>query len=381
LTLNISKKGETQMIRRLLIPPVRKLFLAGTVLFATALAVPPAVLAEKFTFTDQTGRKISVDAPVKRVVTIPIPAASMLIALDGGTKRLVGMHPRSKSAIEEGILRKFFPEALAIKSDIVGDGFMPNVEALVSVRPDIVFQWGHLGVDVVRPLENAGMNVALFMYGNQTDLEGWIRAFGDLIGRSDKADRMLDWHHTVLAEIERNVSGLKPKEKPRVLYFLRWLTSQQVAGEGTYNDYYINLTGGTNPAGDMPRFPNVSEEQIIVWDPEVILLNGFESALTTDDVYRNPKLQDVSAVRHRRVYKVPMGGYRWDPPNQESPLMWKWLSMVLHPDRFHWDLRSEIAAGYRWIYGQTPTENDIDEILRMPVNRRSDRYEALFGRR
>lgn len=25
------------------------------------------------------------------------------------------------------------------------------------------------------------------------------------------------------------------------------------------------------------------------------------------------------AVKSKRVYKVPLGGYRWDPPSQESP--------------------------------------------------------------
>jgi iron complex transport system substrate-binding protein len=341
----------------------------------------PVSAGEPFTFTDQTGRRVTVKTPVTRVVTIPIPAASMLIALDGGTDKLVGMHPRSKSALEEGILKKFFPEASAINSDIVGEGFMPNVETLVGVQPDVVFQWGHLGVDVVQPLENAGMNVALFLYGTQEYLEGWIRTFGDLVGRSDKADRLLAWHHEVRQEILGKTAGLPEDEKPRVLYFLRWLSNREVAASGTYNDFYINLAGGINPAGNMNSFPNVSEEQIIAWDPEIILLNGFESDLTPEHVYGNEKLADVSAVKNRRVYKVPLGGYRWDPPNQESPLMWKWMAMILHPDRFHWDLRKDIASSYQWIYGQTPTTEDMDGILRMSMNHGSARYDVLFGRK
>ena len=106
-----------------------------------------------------------------------------------------------------------------------------------------------------------------------------------------------------------------------------------MAGKGTYNDFYINLTGGQNVGQDASGFVEVNVEQIMAWDPEVILLNGFEGDLTVDDVYDNPMLAGVSAVKNRRVYKIPLGGYRWDPPNQESPLMWEWLSMVLHPKR------------------------------------------------
>lgn len=332
---------------------------------------------EAITFTDQTGRKVELKEPVERVVTIPIPAASMFIALDGSADKLKGMHPRSKSALQEGILKKFFPETVDIRSDLVGDGFMPNVESLLTVQPDVVFQWGHLGNDVVDPLVNAGMNVALFMYGTQEYLEGWIETFGRVAGKPEKARKLLAWHHATQDEIKKKVAGIPASEKPRVLYFLRWLSGKQVAGQGTYNDFYIDLAGGVNPAAGMPRFPEVSEEQIIAWDPEVILLNGFESELEPRHVYENAKLADVSAVKNHRVYKIPLGGYRWDPPNQESPLMWKWLTMVFHPDRFDWDLRGEMVEKYQFIYGHTPTPEDMDGILRLGMNREAAHYERF----
>lgn len=332
---------------------------------------------EKLIFTDQTDREVRVTHPINRIVTIPIPAASMMIAMDGGPERLVGMHPMSKTALEEGILKEFYPEALEIRSDIVGEGFMPNPEALLEVDPDIIFQWGHLGMDVVSPLENAGLNVGLLLYGSQEYLEGWIATFGKVLGKQDKADRILAWHHSTRKTIAEQVEEIPEEEKPRVLYFLRYLSGKKVAGEGTYNDFYIKLAGGVNPAGDMNRFPDVSEEQIIAWDPEIILLNGFESDLMPQHVYENEKLADVSAVKNRRVYKIPLGGYRWDPPNQESPLMWKWLTMVFHPDHFDWELRSEIAENYGWIYGHTPTERQIDGILRMPMNSGSQGYKRF----
>lgn len=128
----------------------------------------------------------------------------------------------------------------------------------------------------------------------------------------------------------------------------------------------------------MTQFPQVSEEQIIAWDPQIILLNGFESELTPQDIYGNPKLADVSAVRDHRVYKIPLGGYRWDPPNQESPLMWKWLAMLFHPERFGWDLRNEIKENYLWIYGKVPTEEQIDGILRKTMNSEAAGYDRFL---
>ena len=71
-------------------------------------------------------------------------------------------------------------------------------------------------------------------------------------------------------------------------------------------------------------------EQVLRWDPEVILLGNFDPAMP-QDIYSDPVWQNISAVRSRRVYKVPLGGYRWDPPGQESPLMWHWLSDIAFP--------------------------------------------------
>lgn len=346
-------------------------------LFAGASGV--AYAAESITITDQSDRQVTLEKPVERVVTIPIPAASMFMALDGSSDKLVGMHSKSKSALEEGILKEIFPESLDIRSDVVGEGFMPNVEELLSVNPDLVFQWAHLGADVVRPIEEAGLKVVTFKYGTEAYARQWLDIMGTILGKKDKSDALIAWRQEKQDAIAEKVANIPTSEKPRVAYFLRFLSSFRVAGKGTYNDFYINLTGGQNVGQDASGFVEVNVEQIMAWDPEVILLNGFEGDLTVDDVYDNPMLAGVSAVKNRRVYKIPLGGYRWDPPNQESPLMWEWLSMVLHPKRFDWPLREDIAEKYRFIYNYDLSERQIDAILRMQMNGAAANYSQFSG--
>ncbi|MDR1623342.1 MAG: hypothetical protein LBS00_13325, partial [Synergistaceae bacterium] len=87
-----------------------------------------AFAADPIVFGDQYGREIKLDKPAQRIVTVPIPAASMVMALDGTDQHLVGMNPSAKRALLEGILGKFFPSSANINSDIVmGEGFAPNV--------------------------------------------------------------------------------------------------------------------------------------------------------------------------------------------------------------------------------------------------------------
>ena len=123
----------------------------GVVLAATAPA-----LADPITITDHENRTVTLHEPADRIASIPMPVASTLIAIEGGTSRLVGMNPMSKTAIMEGVLGKIFPEAKDIPSDVTAPNFIPNVEELAATNPDLVIQWADRGPDLVDPITNAG---------------------------------------------------------------------------------------------------------------------------------------------------------------------------------------------------------------------------------
>ena len=345
----------------------------------TLAVVAGAALAEPITIVDQRERTVTLDGEAERVVTIPIPAASMFMAVDGSAERLVGMHQLSKAAIKGYILERFFPEALKIPSDITGKGFsfVPNVEELLKLEPDLVFQWGHLNDDIIDPIVNAGLNVALIKIGQEAFTRRWLEIMGTVLGKEEKAAEMIAWRDEVQAELKAETDKIAPADRPHVLYFMNYLSELRVAGGKSYNNFYIDLAGGQNVAVDLGMFAVVGVEQIIAWDPEVILLNGFEAKLSPEDVYNNPLLADVSAVKNRRVYKMPLGGYRWDPPNQESPLTWLWLSMVLHPETFDWGLTERIDTNYKSIYGQGINETDVENILRFDMNATAADYEIF----
>ena len=103
------------------------------------------------------------------------------------------------------------------------------------------------------------------------------------------------------------------------------------------------------------------------WDPEIILLNNFESELTVEAIYGDPVLSLTSAAKNHQVYRMPLGGYRWDPPNQESPLTWMWLANLVQPDLFDFDLRAEMKSAYETLYDYALSEADIDSILWMDM--------------
>lgn len=329
--------------------------------------------------TDQRGIEVKLPHAAQRIVTIPVPMASVVMTLDGASRRVVGMHPASRQSIEGGFLRNVFPEALTIPADITRGGmFTPNLEAVLALKPDVVVTWSE-PAEAVQSLERAGLRVVALTNDppNLARHFGNLEILGKLIGREDRVA-------AVRADLERRrdtvlqaLAGLAVK--PRVLYLRQGKASLQVSGMNTFQDFWINLAGGRNVAGSLSGHQQQTTlEQLIAWDPEIIFLGTFDAA-TPADIYANPALSNVSAVRSKRVLKVPHGGYRWDPGSHESGLMMLWAAAVMHPERFKPELRREMRATYDALYRHRLGEAEIDDILQVRANAATPGYAARFA--
>lgn len=351
------------------------LILVSCLLGAGSLAADP------ITFTDHEGREVTLPAPARRIASIPIPLASTLIAIDGATDRLVGMNPTAKSAILEGILGRIFPEARDIPSDVTAPDFIPNVEELARVNPDLVIQWAGRGPDYIDPITNAGLNLMTIRYGSEQLTRDYMTMAATAMGRDDRIAPLIEWRAQVQADIEARTAGLAEEDRPTVLYLLRAMDTLRASGtEDNYNAWYHTLAGGRNAAeGMVGGWADVNVEQVATWNPDVIFLNSFEADLTLDRIMNDPILSLTNAARNGRVYKMPLGGYRWDPPSQESPLTWMWTANLLHPELFDYDLRAEMRSAYEVLYGHTLTDADIDEILWMDMQGGQANYAQFIA--
>ncbi|HKU11312.1 MAG TPA: ABC transporter substrate-binding protein [Sinomonas sp.] len=331
------------------------------------------------TIKDQRGKTLTFERPVTSVVTIPMPAASLLVAVDESAAHLSAMHSASWTAMRTGIMGTMFPNALKIPHDIAAQDFTPNVESIRALNPDVVIQWSD--AQLTAPLEDAGLKVVGFNNtGSEQDVEAWTALFAQMLGKPQRAAQLQARSNDELHQVQSLAKGRTAG--PRVLYFNRFVGGLKVAASGTYNDFYIRLVGAQNAAvgphgAGAAALVGVDVEQVLAWDPEIILLGNFDAALPKD-VYTNSVWQSVSAVRNRRVYKVPLGGYRWDPPGQESPLMWHWLSDVSYPQP-HSDLRAKIVDYYRLLYSYEPTTGQMDGILWRDANASSADYAQFLS--
>ncbi len=333
---------------------------------------------ERISITDQRGKTVTFTQPVTRVVTIPMPAASLLVAVDQSADHLSAMHNASWVAMRDGVMGTMFPRALDIPHEIATQDFTPNVESVRALNPDVVIQWSD--AQLIEPLENAGLTViGLTNTGKQEDVDAWVAMFAAMLGKPGRATDIKARSDHELDEIKA-MAAARGSAGPSILYFNRFTGGLKAAAANTYNDFYIKLVGGTNPATGPDPLPGagmvgLEVEQVLRWDPEVILLGNFDPAVP-QDIYSDPVWQSVSAVRARRVYKVPLGGYRWDPPGQESPLMWHWLTDIAFPQERS-GLRSKVREYFQFLYNHEPSEDELNRILWTTANNESANYQQF----
>lgn len=354
-----------------------------TAFFLLALA-PSQALAGPVTFKDVTGAEITLPEPATRIVTLPQPAASTVIAVDGTSEHLVGMNPGSRKAFETGLLKKMFPKAAAIESGIVaegGNGWMPNVEAIAALRPDLVIQWGGRGDDIVAPLRNAGIPVALMVGGGNGGTEELarqnIRLVAAALGKQDKAEALFTWRDTVIDDIKATLVAHPEAARPKILHLRSSKGKFTATGEKSYQNFFITLVGGINVGDGLGVQAEVNAEQIAAWNPDVIMLTAHEADAGRETVFDNEILSQTSAAKAGRVYKTPNGGYVWDSASHESPFTWMWLANLAHPDLFRFDLRAEVKQGFERLYDYAPTEEEIDTVLKLDLNGSAAGYEQF----
>lgn len=102
-------------------------------------------------------------------------------------------------------------------------------------------------------------------------------------------------------------------------------------------------------------------EQLLVWDPDVIILLSPEEI---DLVYNDTRLSSVSAIKNGNVYAAPAGAHYWWGSTCETPLMVLWTAKTLYPEQFKdLDMEAEVIAFYKEFFGCEITREQAAEIL------------------
>ena len=280
------------------------------------------------------------------------------------------MHPGSMSAAENSYLINIYPEILEADTSFVVNGTV-NIEELMQLEPDVVY-YSATNVEEYELYKKAGIPAVGFSttiadYDCVETYAEWIELFGEIYGEQETAAEIIEEGRMVASEIEAKTKDLTEEERPDVLILYKYENGSIVAGGSNFfSDYWLDMAGADNVAEEVKSSGEINMEQVYAWNPDMILITNF-SPYMPEDFYNNTieghDWSDVKAVKEGRVYKFPLGMYRWFPPASDTPLTLQWLAKTIQPDLFaELDVDTEIRDFYKTYYQVDLTDEDMEKI-------------------
>lgn len=259
---------------------------------ATDLSVQATPTDTGLTLTDGLGRIVHLPAPAQRVVSLTPAGTEILFAVGAGAQ-VIGRD-----------LFSDYPAAAAAIPAIGGSMGEYDLEAIVALQPDLVLAGGINPPELVASLEQLGLRV--YFLQNPVTLEEMyanLETVAALTGHTAEAATLVESLQGRVAAVDAAVAPLS--DRPTVYYELDATNPAKpyTAGPGTFIDLLIQRAGGANIGRQLEgQWVQISVEQLLVADPQVILLGDAAYGETPEKLAARPGWATLAAVRTGRVY-------------------------------------------------------------------------------
>ncbi len=250
----------------------------------------PSVSAAAFpaTIIDFQNRSVTVPRRPERLVSIGPSITEFLFALGAGS-RVVGADD-------------FSDEPAAAKQLEKVGGIKVNFEKVVSLKPDLVLIVKFSDGTIER-LSSAGLLVLVVDPLSVGDVARTATLLGRAVGTDGDA---------LARDIQKKLDEVRTKtqtasSRPRVYHEIDASDPTKIftVGPGSYIHDLIDIAGGQNVASRAAgAYPQLSAEEILRSDPEIIVLSADDYSAKPDQVAARPGWSAISAVRSRRIVTI-----------------------------------------------------------------------------
>ena len=251
--------------------------------------------------TDMTGTTIAFKESPKRVVSLNCGVDEILLELLP-PERIAALSAR---ADDPGICAAV-DKAKTVEKRVQGK----NVEAILSLNPDLVVMPDWIGMDLVNGLRAVGVPVYVFKTPESlADIQDTIRKIAQAVDFAKQGDEIVSTMQKKLERVQQITKNVT-SDKKQTLIPLSLMGS--FGGKGTTFDdmcNYANVTNGVAAAGVVKRAA-VTKEMIVKMDPDVFIIPtwDFEESGKAEnfikEIKNDPALSTVKAIKNDRLVKV-----------------------------------------------------------------------------
>ena len=319
--------------------------------------------------TDMAGRKVTVPAAedIESVFsTGPVAAIFMyMVAPD----KLLGWNYELNDVEKSIILEKYHD----LPNFGMGDAI--NYEAVIAANPTIALNCGKINDAMVSDCDALSKSLGIPVIAVDNELNNSAEAFrfmGELLGVEDHAEELAEYSEKIFTDIA-SLADIPEDEKVSV-YFGNGEDSLETAPRGSQHAQILDAVNVTNVAdlelGDGSRV-QISAEQLLAWNPDVIVVNGEPKAdksgnSAAEDILSIPDYASLQAVQDNKVYGTPNAPFSWvDRPAGPNRLIgMRWLSAVVYPEYIKCDVNEEIREFFNLFYHVDLSDEQLENVLK-----------------
>jgi iron complex transport system substrate-binding protein len=319
-------------------------------------------LPASITLTDQAGNTVTLAQPIRSVISTYGPATSFLYSVSAKDRLVSASYLGARDPQGATVMEKIDPRF----PDIMGDDFFTqqdfNVEQAAALNPDLIITSARSAW--LETAEQLDFSVFLFDAETPDRLKEAMRLAGQLFGphTTAQSELWIAYYESVITGVREATVPLNDNEQPRVLF--TGTEPTRIASGEMYQTDIIQAAGGISVSRELTGYWNdVNLEQILIWDPDVIILPPYGGA-SVSAIIDSPEWQILDAVQAGRVYQMPKLVVPWDTPAPDSVLGIVWLAQRLYPDLVTFDCGTEAEYFYNTFYDYPITEDEIQSICR-----------------
>ena len=325
--------------------------------------------AETREITDMAGRKVTVPTAenIESVFSAGPVAAIFLYMV--APDKLLGWNYELNDVEKSIILDKY--------QDLpnFGMGDAVNYEAVIAANPTIAINSGKINDAMVSDCDALSESLGIPVVAVDNELNNSVEAFrfmGELLGVEDHAEELAQYAEQVFTDI--NALSEIPEEKKVSVYFGNGEDSLETAPRGSQHAQILDAINAVNVAdlelGDGSRV-QISAEQLLAWDPDVIVVNGEPKAdksgsSAAEDILSNPDYASLKAVQDQKVYGTPNAPFSWvDRPAGPNRLIgMRWFSALIYPEYIKCDINEEIHKFFDLFYHVDLSDEQLENVLK-----------------
>ena len=323
----------------------------------TALSLSAADSARSI--TDMQGVKVSVPEKVEKIAALWHANNEIILAL-GGMDKVVATTDQIKNNKWFALV---YPKLKNLTAALNGKDL--QIEELVKLAPDVIVVSNKNYQD---ELIKNGFSAVNLIFRDYPDMEKSIYATAEVIG-TDKARAMAD---KLTKNIQDNTKfatdrtkSIPDAKRPKVLHLLGGANLLKVDGTKTIINTWINLAGGKNAVSKEGSMIELTAEEIVNANPDIIIVGGTDTDEQIKAIKENPAYSGSNAVKNGKVYGNPKGVFGWDRYGAESVLQILWAAKTIQPDLFKdLDMKAKTKEFYKEFLGHELTDTEYGYILK-----------------